>query len=513
VPSPQPNILLIMADQLAAPALPDYGHPVVQAPHIGALAAQGVLFEQAYCNSPLCAPSRCSMMAGRLPSGIGAYDNASEFPAAVPTVSHGLRAAGYRTCLAGKMHFVGPDQLHGFEERLTTDVYPSDFGWTPNWDAPEERIDWWYHNMLSVKQAGVAAASNQQDFDDEVGFCAQRFLADHPRSADRRPFFLTVSFTHPHDPYAIRQRYWDRYVEVEIDPPRVPPIPPERLDAHSRRLVRVSAMEAIEITPEDVRRARRAYYGAISYLDDWVGRLVATLGEFRLADDTVVLFTSDHGDLLGERGLWYKMCFFEWAVRVPLIVSAPGRFPRRRVATPVSLVDLLPTLLELAGAGEIAAIEPDGASLLPALEGRDPGERTVLGEYLAEGALAPIFMIRRGVWKFVGSEPDPPLLYDLERDPLELENLAARPEHAATLSAFEAEVHSRWDPAGLRAAILGSQRARRLAFGALMTGRHTAWDYQPPRDAAREYMRNHLDLNEVERRRRFPPPDGAPSPD
>ncbi|MCE3250565.1 MAG: choline-sulfatase, partial [Geminicoccaceae bacterium] len=396
-------------------------------------------------------------------------------------------AAGYRTCLAGKMHFVGPDQLHGFEERLTTDVYPSDFGWTPNWDAPEERIDWWYHNMLSVKQAGVATASNQQDFDDEVGFCAQRFLADHPRSADRRPFFLAVSFTHPHDPYAIRQRYWDRYAGVEIDPPRVPPIPPERLDAHSRRLVRVSAMEEIEITSDDVRRARRAYYGAISYVDDWVGRLVATLGEFGLADDTVVLFTSDHGDLLGERGLWYKMCFFEWAVRVPLIVSAPGRFARRRVAAPVSLVDLLPTLLDLAGARDIAAIEPDGASLLPALEGSELGERTVLGEYLAEGALAPIFMIRRGVWKFVGSEPDPPLLYDLERDPL--------------------------DPAGLRAAILTSQRARRLAFGALMTGRHTAWDYQPPRDAAREYMRNHLDLNEVERRRRFPPPDGAPSPD
>ena len=271
------------------------------------------------------------MMAGRLPSRIGAYDNASEFPAAVPTFAHGLRAAGYRTCLAGKMHFVGPDQLHGFEERLTTDIYPADFGWTPNWDAPEERIDWWYHNMLSVKQAGVAAATNQLDFDDEVGFRAQRFLADHPRSADRRPFFLTVSFTHPHDPYAIRQRYWDRYEEVEIDPPRVPPIPPERLDAHSRRLVRVSAMEEIEITPDDVRRARRAYYGAISYVDDWVGRLVATLGEFGLADDTVVLFTSDHGDMLGERGLWYKMCFFEWAVRVPLIVSAPRRFARRRV--------------------------------------------------------------------------------------------------------------------------------------------------------------------------------------
>jgi choline-sulfatase len=509
VPSPQPNILLIMADQLAAPALPAYGHPVVKALHIDGLAAAGVLFEQAYCNSPLCAPSRCSMMAGRLPSRIGAYDNASEFPAAVPTIAHGLRAAGYRTCLAGKMHFVGPDQLHGFEERLTTDIYPSDFGWTPDWDAPEERVDWWYHNMLSVKQAGVAAATNQLDYDDEVGFCALRFLGHHARIAEPRPFFLAVSFTHPHDPYAIREEYWDRYADVLIDPPRVPPLPPERMDAHSRRLVRVAAMDVVEITDDDVRRARRAYYGAISYVDDWVGRLIGTLMTFGLAEDTVVLFTSDHGDLLGERGLWYKMCFFEWAVRVPLIVWAPGRWAARRVAPPVSLVDILPTLFELAGpgAGGGGAIEHDGASLVRALEGADLGERTVLGEYMAEGALAPIFMIRRGPWKLVWSELDPPLLYDLERDPLELENLGGRPEHAAALRELEAEVRRHWDPAGLRAAILKSQRSRRLAFGALMTGRHTAWDYQPPRDTSTEYMRNHLDLNEVERGRRFPPPN------
>src|ERR671918_573502 len=126
----QPNILVIMADQLAAPALPCYGPPVVKAPHMVRLAEAGVLFENAYCNSPLCAPSRASMMTGRLPSRIGAYDNASEFAASVATIAHGLRAHRYWTCLSGKMHFVGPDQLHGFEERLTPDIYPADFAWT-----------------------------------------------------------------------------------------------------------------------------------------------------------------------------------------------------------------------------------------------------------------------------------------------------------------------------------------------------------------------------------------------
>ena len=127
-----PNILLIMADQMAAPALPCYGHPVVQAPNISRLAREGVVFDSAYCNSPLCAPSRAVLVTGQLPSRTGAYDNAAEFPASVPTFGHYLRAMGYHTSLCGKMHFIGPDQLHGFEERLTTDIYPADFGWTPD---------------------------------------------------------------------------------------------------------------------------------------------------------------------------------------------------------------------------------------------------------------------------------------------------------------------------------------------------------------------------------------------
>jgi choline-sulfatase len=505
----QPNILLVMADQLTAIALPCYGHPVVKAPHVARLAEEGVLFESAYCNSPLCAPSRYSMLAGRLPSRIGAYDNASEFPASLATIAHGLRAQGYRTCLCGKMHFVGPDQLHGFEERLTTDIYPVDFGWTPNWDAPEERIDWWYHNMQSVRQAGIAEATNQLDYDDEVRFHAVRFLQEHVRSDDPRPFFLTVSFTHPHDPYAIREAYWNRYRDDEIAPPRTGQLPSERMDPHSRRLVRVSAIDEAAVTEADVRRARRAYYGAISYVDDAFGELIGTLERFGLADDTIVIFTADHGDMLGERGLWYKMCFFEWAVRVPLIFRASGRFAPRRTPVLVSLLDLLPTLLELGRpeTGGTVEIEHDGASLVPMLQGGAMPERTVLGEYLAEGALAPIFMIRRGPWKFIWSEPDPPLLFDLERDPDELENLALSPDHASTVEEFLAEVHQLWDPARLRDDVLRSQRARRLAFDALTCGQHTSWDFQPVRDASRQYARNHRDLDQVERSRRFPPPE------
>jgi len=152
-PTDRPNLLILMADQLTARALRAYGGSVARTPHIDALAAQGVVFESFYCNSPLCAPSRFSFLSGQLPSKIGAYDNAAEFAASVPTFAHYVRSAGYQTVLSGKMHFCGPDQLHGFEERLTTDIYPADFGWTPDWTRFDERPGW-YHTMDSVTQAG-----------------------------------------------------------------------------------------------------------------------------------------------------------------------------------------------------------------------------------------------------------------------------------------------------------------------------------------------------------------------
>ena len=161
-------------------------------------------FNANYCASPLCSPSRAAFMSGQLPSRTGVYDNAAEFPSSIPTFAHHLRRLGYRTALCGKMHFVGPDQLHGFEERLTTDIYPADFGWTPDWTKPGERIDWWYHNLASVTDAGVAEMTNQLEYDEEVAHFARQRLFDFARKGDGRPFCLTVSFTHPHDPYVMR---------------------------------------------------------------------------------------------------------------------------------------------------------------------------------------------------------------------------------------------------------------------------------------------------------------------
>jgi len=214
---------------------------------------------------------------------------------------------------------------------------------------------------------------------------------------------------------------------------------------------------------------------------------------------------SDHGDMLGERGLWYKMSFFEGSARVPLIVSAPGRFAPHRVKNAVSLLDLLPTLVDVAG-GNASLDLPEnieGHSLLPHLEER-PGHDEAIAEYVAEGAIAPIFMLRRGAFKFIYSPSDPHQLYNLEADPAELSNLADSIEYASLIQNFCTEISRRWDISGIHASVLESQRRRRLIFASEAIGRRTAWDFQPHEDASQQYVRSHQDLDTTETMARYP---------
>src|SRR5829696_1483489 len=447
------NVLLVMADQLAAGWLPAYGHSAVHAPNLTALAEGATVFESAYCPAPLCAPSRAGLLSARLPSRTGVFDNAAEMPAALPTITHQLRARGYYTGLVGKMHFVGPDQLHGFEERLTPDIYPGDLDWTPDWRLPPGEQLPWYHTMDSVLDPGVSVASMQQDYDDEVAFRAVRKLFDLAREGVERPFFLVVSFSNPHDPWELRPRYWDLYDRETIDLPAVPRIPLDEADPHSRRLREMCGVEEVDLSPDQLRAARHGYYAAISYLDERVGEVLAALRDARLDDDTIVVFTADHGEMLGERGLWYKMAFFEASARVPLIIRVPGGIAGARPAEPVSQLDLAPTLLELCGVGGAAA--GDGRSVAPALAGDALGTADVVAEYLAEGVTAPAVMLRRGPHKYVRCGDDPEQLFDVESDPHELVDLARA--ESSLCGELRAEVERRWDMPGLRAAVLRSQ--------------------------------------------------------
>jgi len=485
----QPHILLLVADQLAARALPTYGNRVVRAPHLARLGDEGVVFERTLCASPLCVPSRASLLTGLLPSRTGAYDNAGELPASVPTFAHHLRALGYRTVLAGKMHFIGPDQLHGFEERRLPDVYPAGFDWIPDWRLADDQTLPWYHDLSSVLRAGPVRRTLQIDYDAEVAEHARRAIEETARG-DGRPLLLVASFTHPHDPYEVPAEYWNRYENVEIDPPSHPE-PPEPLDAPTRRLRAMVAADTIEISPTQALLARRGYYGAISLVDDHVGSLLDALSAHGLADDTVVVLTSDHGDMLGDRGLWYKMAPFEGSIRVPLVVHAPSRFAPRRFDEPVSLLDLLPTLVEVGGGAPPIGL--DGASLAPALSGSDPPARDLPLEYLAEGVRAPQVTLIRGSRKLVRGLGDPDLLFDIATDPGERIDLAADPEHAEEARDLVVAAELRWDLERLDADVRASQERRRLVAQALATGTRVIWDL-PTESPDGPYIRSGQDF-------------------
>lgn len=466
----KPNILFIQADQLTASLLGVYGNRIAKTPHLDKLADTAIVFENAYSNFPLCAPSRFSMLTGMLASRIGAWDNGAEFPSSIPTFMHYLRAAGYQTCLSGKMHFVGADQLHGFEERLTTDIYPADFNWTGDWT---ETTPEFANDARSFQLAGVCTRNVQMDYDEEVCHRARQKLFDLARSDDDRPFMLLVSFTHPHDPYQCSPEHWNRYRHDDIDMPKIGDIKPADNDPYSLRLRALSGLDVYQPDDEQIRTARHAYYGSISYLDDLIGQLLKTLQEAGFDDNTAIVFTSDHGDMLGERGLWYKKCFFEDACRVPLILRHPDHTGRRSDAN-VSLVDLLPTLLDIADVGRAPVDRLDGNSLLGLMSSADASwTNRVLVENLAEGTQAPAVMIRDGKEKFIHCELDPPQLFNLANDPNELNNLAAK----TNLQNWQQQVSDIWSLKVLGETIRLSQQRRLFLREALAIGKISHWDY------------------------------------
>jgi choline-sulfatase len=355
--------------------------------------------------------------------------------------------------------------------------------------------------MGSVTGAGVAEISNQMEYDDEVAYHATTKLYDLARGHDPRPWCLTVSFTHPHDPYVARRKYWDLYDDCAHLAPVVPAIPYEQQDKHSRRLFDANDWRSFKISDTDIARARRAYFANISYLDDKIGGLLQVLDDTR--QDAIVVFVSDHGDMLGERGLWFKMSFFEGSSRVPLMIAAPG-LPAGRIDTPVSTLDVAPTLGALAGV-DMADIGPwtDGESLVPLANGT---ERTapVAIEYAAEGSDAPLVSLRSGRWKYNRCALDPEQLFDLEADPFELTNLADDPAHRGTLQSLRAESEALWNLNRFDADVRASQARRWVVYEALRRGGYYPWDFQPLQKASERYMRNHMDLNVLEENQRFP---------
>lgn len=277
---------------------------------------------------------------------------------------------------------------------------------------------------------------------------------------------------------------------MDIALPKVQ-IPKEELDTHSQRLLKVCDLWDQDFSDEQIKRAKRAYYGSVSYVDDCIGRLLETLQDAGLADNTIVIFSGDHGDMLGERGLWYKMSYFESSVRVPLLVNYPKWFEPHRVSQNVSTLDLLPTICDLIGTKPNPYLPMDGVSMMPHLQSK-PGHDTVFAEYTGEGTIRPMMMIKRGPWKYITCPADKPQFYNLDRDPDEVDNLARfvdeqpqnpqQEESKALFLKYDAEAKAKWDFDTITAQVLQSQRSRRVVWDALKEGAFTSWDFDPQDD-------------------------------
>lgn len=496
------NVLFLMADQLAPHFLLAYGHKVVKTPRLDAIAADSAIFDAHYSNSPLCVPARAGLMTGQLPSRVGVFDSGCDYGFSVPTFAHYLRANGYVTVQSGKAHNIGADQLHGLEKRLTMDICPADNCWYGIWDEPDRTLDW-FHTLKNVVNGGVAERASQQDHDYDAAHAAERWIYDYARGNDERPFMLKVSFTHPHDPYVTPPAYWDRYRHDEIDMPITPFIAPQERDAHGQWLYSHYDRGEYEVTDEDIRTSRHGYYGSIALVDDLIGKVLDALKAARLDENTAIVFTADHGDMLGERGSWYKMSFYEQACRVPLMISLPGQKGSRRVSQCTSLMDLMPTLLDMTlEGGADNLVEPiDGRSLMSLAAGDATGwADETASEIFFEGVRAPGMLIRRGTRKFVHWEGGPCSLFDLAVDPHEHNNLVNDPDCAGEVAAFETEVRQRWPLEELTERILLKQRRNALVFKALMSGDVMPLDFQPHDDASKRYYRGYGNWHEAEAR-------------
>ena len=435
-----PNILLLMSDEHPVFMTGCYGHRSVKTLTIDSLAANGAVFDAAYCPSPICAPSRASMMTGRHVHTIEVWDNASPLRSDWPTFAHSFSAAGYRTILCGKMHFVGPDQMHGFDERWTQDIYPATFDWTRSNREKVAVNDG--QNIDRVFECGIGWTADM-DYDEEVVFRAEYGLRRLARRKEREPFLLCISLTGPHYPYKAPGKYWNLYSDDDVDLPEIPEDYLEKEHEYVKWLRRHGSFD--RLVPDDIcRAARRAILGRITMVDDYMARILSLARELRMEQDTIIIYISDHGDMMGEHGLWFKNAAYEWSSRVPLIVSGPG-IPAHRISEPVSLLDMGPTLCALAGIEPVYSVS-DGRDVSALIYDKRPsGPGHAIMENYAEGVWRGWRMIRRGNFKLnyvPGCEPE---LFDLSKDPDEWNDIAGDPVYREIREELEEIVLEDWD--------------------------------------------------------------------
>jgi choline-sulfatase len=465
------NVLLLMSDQHRPASLSINGNTPARTPNLDALARTGMRFDHAYCASPVCVPSRASLLTALWPHNHGAVFNESAWPYEHKTIAHYLGRAGYITSLIGKMHFVDA-QTHGFDYHLDFNdwmmylgpkarIFADEIGNRPSSGSGLPQIDdlWresgdpWTGNVVDdgrlglLAPGGVSKLEERDHFESFVTRESIRFLEKYGKREE--PFFLVSSYLKPHDPFFPVQRFYLQFEAAEMNvPDRSRQLDTATLPPSIRESIQNPWIEPeLAASTENAKRHMALYYASLMQMDDNVGQMLKALKDLGLEGDTIVIYTSDHGEMLGEHDLWQKTVFYEQSVGVPLIIRVPGVTDENtRSATPVSLVSVVPTLLELCGVAIPAGL--DGESLVQDLRAPQQTRDTVIySEYGLHSKLAKA-MVRADDFKYITyAHEAPDQMFNLREDPEEMNNLAMRPEFASKAAQMKAKIRAWHAPA------------------------------------------------------------------
>ena len=447
----QPNILFIMSDQHAPRVTGCYGDEIIHTPNLDKLAAKGTTFDNAYTPSPLCVPARMSFLTGKYPSSQNCWTNSDSLASDLPTTAHSLGAAGYKPKLVGRLHSIGPDQMHGYEERIVGDH-------STNW------IGGFAHTMgvltktngpfrVSLEASGGGQSSYELHDRDVTQAALEQLdkIAEDRKNGDITPFSLNVGYLLPHQPYVADPELVDYYL-ARISAPKHSKTKAENEHPSWQWWRKCTGID-VDIPQEQIDRSRAAYYALTEIFDGMVGEVLDRLDENGLAENTIIIYTSDHGDQLGERGLWWKQTFYDDSVKIPLIFSMPGVVPEgERRSQVVNLIDLSQTLLQAVGAPQLPGA--DGRSFWDViLNSKSSWQNETFSEYCIDG-MAPWAsgitsqqrMIRSGKWKLIYYSGHRPQLFNLELDPDEINDLADDTGHVKIIKVLTSRIFENWDP-------------------------------------------------------------------
>lgn len=440
------NLLIIMSDQHNRRMLGCYGHDIVKTPNLDRLAAQGTLFTDAYTPSPVCVPARAAFATGKYVHQVGAWDNAIPYDGRIPSWHHQLRDRGHHVVSIGKLHFRSAEDDNGFsEEQIGMHIIDGEgdlLGLVRDEDMPKRGG--------SYKMARMAGPGESMytTYDREIAARAQVWLREEASKHTAKPWVMFVSFVCPHFPLTAPPEHFYHYYDQDLPLPKLYDRRREPLHPYLEDYRKSFAYDEFFETPDMVKRAYAGYFGLCSYLDENVGKVLAALDNSGLRDSTRVVYTSDHGDNLGARGLWGKSTMYEESVGVPLIAAGPGFPAGQRVATPANLLDIYPLIMETAGAASAETITPahPGISITRLAAGEDAA-RVVFSEYHGMGSKTGAYMVRKGPWKLVHYADYEPQLFDLASDPEELNDLARDANARPVVDEMQAELRRICDPA------------------------------------------------------------------